>query len=206
VSNQTSNTGFSRQRSDSLNQKELLAIGEMSEIIPWAGVELTANPNVQITCGIETTRQFILLENNPRQKQASLSTAHKGKGNKLRTTNTNTSRMSIAYLCSNDLPGQKESNQKPSSAVFLKDKLNIKRVCRVCREKFAPLSTSANVHKCPRCSRHFSLYNLEWPLRKQPRQPKEKGKVKETKNRNEIISRRDKKSNGNGTDNNDNKQ
>ncbi|GBC00248.1 hypothetical protein RclHR1_00380016 [Rhizophagus clarus] len=195
ASNQTSNTRFNRQHLDSLTQKGLPANGEITGLVtsrPWTGVELTANPNIQITWGIET--QIIVPGNNSWQRQfPSLS---KGRGNRLRATNNNTSRMSIAYLCSNDLPGQNDSNQKLSSASFFNDKLNIKRVCRVCREKFAPLPTDMNAHKCPRCTRHFSLYNLEWPLRKQPRQPKERGKAKETKNRNEIINRRDKKATG----------
>ncbi|PKY19287.1 hypothetical protein RhiirB3_432319 [Rhizophagus irregularis] len=191
VSNQTSNTGFSRQHLDSLNQKGLPDIGEMSGLVasrPWTGVELTANPNIQITWGIET--QIIVPGNNQWQRQ--FPSTYKGRGNRSRATNSNTSRMSISYLCSNDLPGQNDSNQK-LSASFFNDKPNIKRVCRVCREKFAPLQVDMNAHKCPRCSRHFSLYNLEWPLRKQPRQPKEKGKAKETRNRNEMINRRDKK-------------
>jgi hypothetical protein len=172
VSNQTSNTGFDRQHLDSLTQKGLSANGEMSGLVtsrPRTGVELKANPNIRITWGIETHRQ-----NNSRKRQLpSSSTACKGRGNRSRATNSNT-RMSIAYLLSND-----DSNQKLSSAGFYNDKPNIKKVCRVCREKFAPLPMDMTAHKCPRCSRHFSLYNLEWPLRKQPRQPKEKGKAKE---------------------------
>ncbi|RIA81793.1 hypothetical protein C1645_539207 [Glomus cerebriforme] len=192
VTNQTGNSGF-RQH----------IVGEMSGLVTsrpinlndsWAGVELTANPNLHITWGIETTRQFIVPGNNAsRQRQFP---SYNGTGNNRRATNSNTSRMSIAYLCSNDFPGQdgvinssrNENNLKLSSDGFLN--INNKRICRVCREKFAPLPVNMMAHKCPRCLRHFSLYNLEWPLRKQP---KEKGKAKETKNRNEVINRRDKK-------------
>ncbi|CAG8504681.1 16585_t:CDS:2 [Funneliformis caledonium] len=194
--NQSRNLGFSRQYI-APSVSEITGFTKprpINLLDPESGVMLTANPKLRISWGIETTRQFIIPENKATWR--GLANAYNGTENRSRVSNSNTSRMSIAYLCSDDLSCQNgiltssrnENSQKlPSN---FNDKHNVKRYCRVCHEKFAPLPTDITSYKCPRCSRHFSLYNLEWPLRKQP---KEKGKAKEIKNRGDTANRREKK-------------
>ncbi|KAF0480798.1 Histone-lysine N-methyltransferase SUV420H [Gigaspora margarita] len=157
----------------------------------WAGVNVVASPEIRVEWGITIFRRV----NTPTHQGVNASLSNNfgvtGQSNSPFTPAGGSSRMSIAYLCSNDIS---DSSSKaiviagPSSAVNTQQEIT--RRCKICSEKYSS-AFDYKERRCPRCTRHFNLFGIEWPLRKTPNQKvkaKDDNRSKSGKNRVEFMN------------------
>ncbi|CAG8643920.1 12433_t:CDS:10 [Gigaspora margarita] len=157
----------------------------------WAGVNVVASPEIRVEWGITIFRRV----NTPTHQGVNASLSNNfgvtGQSNSPFTPAGGSSRMSIAYLCSNDIS---DSSSKaiviagPSSAVNTQQEIT--RRCKICSEKYSS-AFEYKERRCPRCTRHFNLFSIEWPLRKTPNQKvkaKDDNRSKSGKNRVEFMN------------------
>ncbi|CAG8743242.1 16344_t:CDS:2, partial [Cetraspora pellucida] len=148
----------------------------------WAGVNVVASPEIRVEWGITIFRRVNTPVNQGVNVPLSNNFGVTGQSNSSFTPAGGSSRMSIAYLCSNDIS---DSSSKaiviagPSSTVNAQQEIT--RRCKICSDKYSS-TFDYKERRCPRCTRHFNLFGIEWPLRKMPNQ---KVKAKDdTRNKN----------------------
>ncbi|CAG8656391.1 16382_t:CDS:2, partial [Acaulospora morrowiae] len=141
----------------------------------WGGVDVAATPEIRVVSWISTIRRSNNTPANTTYFSQNLSLpSNYCRTDSSRSASTSNERMSIAYLCGNEVLDV-NITRAPS---HLSSSHEITRRCRICREKYKTKMPDIN-KRCARCTRHYDLFKIEWPLRKLPPQ---KGKAKDNKN------------------------